>query len=128
MGQVTKYCPVSRDQFDNIVILVRQNLIEIARSLSLEIRALFPRDELLEVMFVVYPQYWNNFQCPRTLKADFQKMLKCLVDHFCKNVSIHREKIEGNLDSLKVYQQGGHFVETMWKQYPFWRILMKMVL
>ena len=38
MGRITKECPVSRDQFDNIVISVRQNLIEIARSLSLEIR------------------------------------------------------------------------------------------
>lgn len=37
-GQITKYCPVSRDKFDNIVISVRQNLIEIVRSLSLEIR------------------------------------------------------------------------------------------
>ena len=118
-GRITKDCPVSRDQFDNIVISVRQNLIEIARSLSLEIRERFPRDELLEAMCVVYPQYWNNCQCPRTLKVDFQKRLKCLVDHFCKKVSIHGEQIEGILDSSKLYQQGGRFAETMWKQYPF---------
>ena len=68
---------------------------------------------------MVYPQYWNNCQCPRTLKVDFQKRLKCLVDHFCKKVSIHGEQIEGILDSSKLYQQGGCFAETMWKQYPF---------
>jgi len=68
--QITKDCPVSRDQFDNIVISMRQNLIEIARSLSLEIRERFPQDELLEAMCVVYPQYWRNCQCPRTLKAN----------------------------------------------------------
>ena len=98
---------------------MRQNLIEIARSLSLEIRERFPRDELLEAMCVVYPQYWNNFQCPRPLKADFQKRLKCLVYHFCKRVWIHVEQIEGILDSSKLYQQGGRFAKTMWKQYPF---------
>ena len=90
---------MSRDQFDNIVISVRLNLIEIARSLSSEIRERFPRDELLEALCMVYPQYWNNFQCPRNLKANFQKRLKCLVDHFCKQVLIHREHIEGILDS-----------------------------
>ena len=42
--QITKECPVSRDQFDNIVISVRHNLIEIAKSLSSEIRERFPRD------------------------------------------------------------------------------------
>lgn len=56
MGWITKYCHMSRDQFDNIVISVRQNLIEIARSLSLEIREWFPWDELLEPMCVVYPK------------------------------------------------------------------------
>lgn len=102
-------------------------MIEIARSLSLEIREQFPQDELFEGMCVVYPQYWNNFQCPRTLKADFKKRLKCLVDIFCKKFSIHGEQIEGILDSSKLYQQGGCFTEKMWKKYLFWRILMKMV-
>ena len=90
---------MSRDQFDNIVILVRQNLIEIARSLSSEIRERFPRAKLLEAMCVVYPQYWNNCQYPRNLKAIFQKRLKCLVDHFCKKVLIHGKQIEGILYS-----------------------------
>lgn len=68
---------------------------------------------------MVYPQYWNNCQCPRNLKSVFQKRLKFLVDHFCKKVSIHGEQIEGILDSSKLYQQDGRFAETMWKQYPF---------
>ena len=68
---------------------------------------------------MVYPQYWNNCQCSRNLKADFQNRLKCLVDHFCKKVSIHGEQIEGILDSSKLYQQGGRFAEKMWKKYPF---------
>ena len=36
-GRSTKYCPVSREQFHNVVISVRHNWIEIAKSLSLEI-------------------------------------------------------------------------------------------
>ena len=42
MGQTTKECRVSRDQFNDIVILVRHNLIQIAQSLSSEIRERFP--------------------------------------------------------------------------------------
>ena len=34
MGQTTKECCVSRDQFNDIVISVRHNLIQIAQSLS----------------------------------------------------------------------------------------------
>ena len=95
---------------------MRHNLIEIAKSLSSEIRERFPRDELLEAMSVVYPQYWNNFQSPTTLKADFQKKLFFLVHHFCRKVSIHGEEIQGILDSSKLYQQDECFVETMWNQ------------
>jgi hypothetical protein len=51
---------VSRDLFDNVVISVRHNLIEIAKSLSSEIRERFPRDELLEAMSMVYPEYTLN--------------------------------------------------------------------
>ena len=38
MGQTTKECHVLRDQFNDIVISVRHNLIQIAQSLSSEIR------------------------------------------------------------------------------------------
>ena len=41
MGQTTEECHVSRDQFNDIVILVRHNLIQIAQSLSSDIRELF---------------------------------------------------------------------------------------
>lgn len=71
IGQITKDFPVSREQLDNIVISMRQNLIEIATSLSSKVREQFPQDEFLEAMCVVYLQYWNNYQCPKTLKAYF---------------------------------------------------------
>ena len=38
MGQTTIECCVSRDRFNDIVILVKHNLIQIAQSLSSEIR------------------------------------------------------------------------------------------
>lgn len=74
-GKTTKECHVSREKFDNLVISVRGNLVEIAKSLSSEIRDRFPRDELLEAMSMVYPQYWNKFQSPTTLQVDFKR--KC---------------------------------------------------
>jgi hypothetical protein len=69
--RTTKEHPVSRDLFDNVVISVRHKLIEIAKSLSSEIRERFPRDELLEAMSVVYPEYCNNLKFQITLKRDF---------------------------------------------------------
>ena len=77
IGISTKECLVSRELFHNVVISVRCNLIEIAKSLSSEIRERFPRDELLEAMSMAYPQYWNNFQCSKTLKVDF--IVKCMI-------------------------------------------------
>ena len=56
IGRSTKKCPMLRDQFHDVIISMRQNLIEIAKSLSLEIREWFPRDELLEAMSIIYPQ------------------------------------------------------------------------
>ena len=76
MGQTTKECHVSRDQFNDIVILVRHNLIQIAQSLLSEIREWFPRDELLEAMSVVYPQYWNNEKDIDTLRVGFFRKIE----------------------------------------------------
>ena len=47
IGRSTKQCLVSRERFHDVVISVRCNLIEIAKSLSSEIREQFPQDELL---------------------------------------------------------------------------------
>jgi hypothetical protein len=115
--RTTKERPVSRDLFDNVVISVRRNLIEIAKSLSSEIRERFPRDELLEAMSVVYPEYWNNLKCQPTLKRDFVAKLNTLVDHFCKKVEVHGEQVEGILDQSKLFQQATRFAETMWNQF-----------
>jgi hypothetical protein len=100
---------VSRDLFDNVVISVRHNLIEIAKSLSSEIRERFPRDELLEAISVVYLEYWNNLKCQPTLKCDFVGKLNTLVDHFCKKVEMHGEQVEGILDQSKLFQQATRF-------------------
>ena len=86
MGQTTKECRVSRDQFNDIVISVRHNLIQIAQSLSLEIREQFPQDELLEAM---------------SLQVDFLEKLSILVHHFGRNVNVQGEDIGGILDSSK---------------------------
>ena len=42
IGRSTKQCPVSRERFHDVVILVRHKLIEIAKSLSSKIREQFP--------------------------------------------------------------------------------------
>ena len=117
MGQTIEECCVSRDQFNDIVILVRHNLIQIAQSLSSETREQFPRDELLEAMSMVYPQYWNNEKDIDTLKVDFLEKLSILVHHFGKNVKVQGEDIGGILDSLKLYEKNNCFAETMSDQY-----------
>ena len=83
IGISTKEFLVLRERLDNVVISMRHNLIEIAKSLSSEIRERFPRDELLEAMFVVYPQYWNKCQSRTILKANFVAKSKVLMSHFC---------------------------------------------
>ena len=42
IGRSTKQCSVSRERFHDVVISVRDNLKEIAKSLSSEIRERFP--------------------------------------------------------------------------------------
>ena len=60
-----------RDQFNNVVISVKHNLIKIAKSLALEIRERFPQDELLEAMSVVYAQYWNSEHNREAKRVEF---------------------------------------------------------
>lgn len=117
IGRTTKECPVSREQFDNVVISVRRSLIEIAKSLSSEIRERFPRDELLEAMSVVYPQYWNHRQCSETIKVDFIAKIKILQSHFCRETEIQGEHIQGILDGKKLKDQARCFADTMWEQF-----------
>ena len=74
---------------------MRHNLIEIAKSLSSEIREWFPRDELLEAMSIIYPQYCNHIQCSNTLKVDFINKCKILQSHFCREAEIQGEHIQG---------------------------------
>ena len=71
IGRSTKPFHVSRERFHDVVISMRHNLIEIAKSLSSKIREWFPPDELFEAMSIVYPQYWNHSQCSDTLKVEF---------------------------------------------------------
>ena len=70
---------------------MRHNLIQIAQSLSSEIRERFPRDELLEAMSVVYPHYWNKEKGLYTLKVDFSVKLSILVHYFGRNVNVQGE-------------------------------------
>jgi hypothetical protein len=108
---------VLRDQFNNVVISVKHNLIKIAKSLALEIRERFPQDELLEAMSVVYPQYWNSEHNREAKRVDFLAKLKILVHQFDKNSNVQGEEIEGILDSSKLYQQANLFGQTMLAQY-----------
>ena len=117
MGQTTEECSVSREQFNDIVISVRHNLIQIAQSLSSKIIERFPQDELLEAMSVVYPKYWNSEKDIDTLKVEFLAKLSILVHHFGRNVKVQGEEIGGMLDSSKLYEQNTFFDETMSDQY-----------
>ena len=66
---------------------------------------------------MAYPHYLNHCQCQPTLKAIFQAKLNFLLCHFFRKVLIHVEHIQGILDSSKLYQKVGCFIETMWKQF-----------
>eukprot|EP01018_Ginkgo_biloba_P030613 Gb_17421 [translate_table: standard] len=116
-GRSTKQLPISRDDFSNIVISMRSTLTNIARSLTLEIRERFPRDELLEAIAVVYPQYWNNVQSQANLYVDFQVKMSILVSHFCRKVQVNGEEIEGILDQSKLVEQSSCFGQTMWREF-----------
>jgi hypothetical protein len=85
---------VSRDQFNNVVISVKRNLIEIAKSIALEIREQFTRDELLEAMYVVYPQYWNPENNREAKRVDFLTKLKILVHQFGKNCNVQEKRLK----------------------------------
>jgi hypothetical protein len=96
---------------------MKRNLIEIAKSLASDIRERFPRDEFLEAMFVVYPQYWNLQQNREAKIIEFLAKLSILVHQFVKNHNVQGEEIEGILDSSKLYQQANIFGQTMLSQY-----------
>ena len=53
--------PVRKDDFDKIVKSVSENVKSISYQLSSEIRERFPRDEILEAMSCVFPQFWKHF-------------------------------------------------------------------
>ena len=57
---------------------MRDNLKEIEKSLSSEIRERFPQDELLEAMSIIYPQYWDHSQNAKILEGDFIKKINIL--------------------------------------------------
>ena len=59
-GRTIKEKPVTRDEFQVVIQEVKSNLTNVARVLTTEIRERFPRDELLEAMSIVYPQFWNH--------------------------------------------------------------------
>ena len=68
------------------------------KSLSSEVREQFPRDELLEAMSIIYPQYWDHSQNEKKLEANFIKKIKILQSHFCREAEIQGEHIQGILD------------------------------
>jgi len=118
MGQTSKEFRVSRDQFNDIVISVRHNLIQIAQSISKELRERFPRDELLESISVGIPSiYWNIEKEIDSLKVDFLSKFNILVHHFGRHVKVQGEEIGGILDSSKLYQQAFCFTHAMSNQF-----------
>ena len=117
IGRSTKQCSVSRELFHDVVISVRDNLKEIAKSLSSEVREWFPRDELLEAMSIVYPQYWDHSQNEKKLEVDFIKKINILQRHFCQEVEIQGEHIQDILDKEKMADQSQCFGKTMWDQF-----------
>ena len=118
MGQTTKEFRVSRDHFNDIVISVRHNLIQIAQSISKELRERFPRDELLESISVGIPSiYWNIEKEIDSLKVDFLSKFNILVHHFGRHVKVQGEEIGGILDSSKLYQQNFCFTHAMSNQF-----------
>ena len=96
---------------------MRHNLIEIAKSPSSEIRKGFPRDELLEAMSIIYPQYWDHSRALKTVKDDFIEKCNIFQIHFCREAKIQGEHIQGILDQEKMIDQYKRFAKTIWEQF-----------
>ena len=68
-------------------------------------------------MSIIYPHYWDHSQNEIFLEADFRKKIKILQSHFCREVEIQGEHIQGILDKEKMADQSQSFGKTMWDQF-----------
>lgn len=103
MGKRGRALPVKKEDFDRIVKSVSDNLKSIAYELSTEIHERFPREEILEAMGCVYPQFWHSIgDNPNDAKM-YHKKLEELILTFSKDAYCNGQPIEGilNLDHLR---------------------------
>ena len=68
-------------------------------------------------MSIVYPQYWNHSQCSDTLKVDFIEKCKIFQSHFCREVEIQGEHIQGIFDPKNLPDEDQRFYTTMWEKF-----------
>ena len=64
-------------------------------------------------MSIIYPQYWDHSQNSKILQADFIKKIKILQIHFCREVEIQGEHIQGILDKETMIDQSEWFGRTI---------------
>lgn len=60
IGKKTSKHGLTKARLDNFVSSIKEKLRNMAKALSMELRDMFPHDELLEAMGIIYPQFWNS--------------------------------------------------------------------
>ena len=77
--------PVRKDDFDKIVKSVSENVKSISYQLSSEIHERFPREEILEAMSCVFPQFWKHFEDNPSDAKLFHNKLDEMITQFSKH-------------------------------------------
>jgi len=117
IGKKTSKHGLTKVRLDNFVLSIKEKLRNVAKALSAELRDTFPRDELLEAMGIIYPQFWNNSQSQKLLLQKFQNNLSILMNHFGNPTKVEGVTCVGILNSESLLEQSGCFGETMWNQF-----------
>lgn len=106
--------PVTKEVFKEIIKYVSGILKSILISISSKFIERFPQNEILEAMYVVYPQFWVPSHCQLDL---FHTKVITLAEHFSKSSEYNGQKIEGIINVTKLREQATHFAITMIEQF-----------
>lgn len=100
----SKQVPITLVRFERILLESKTKLRRISDTLTKEIRERFHRDDLLEAMAVVNPNFQNLVSDYNNIGKLFNKHMENIVNHFGKSVEINGVEIKGILDKKALIQ------------------------